>query len=130
VKLLLLSFDSTIPGNLSLGLPIDILVYKRDSLAIAFEKRLGADDPYLATIGGQWSDALRDPIQPMPDFPLNIGREGRFGRTFGRNRGCRPGTRAALQCDGGVPPSGLAAADPSSGRLESGRLAPAGNLKL
>ncbi len=43
-KLLLLSFDSTLRSNLSVGMPLDILFYERNSLDVTREKRIGADD--------------------------------------------------------------------------------------
>lgn len=39
-KLMLLSFDSTLRSNLSVGLPIDILVYERDTLDVRRVKRI------------------------------------------------------------------------------------------
>jgi predicted proteasome-type protease len=46
-KLALLSFDSTLRSNLSVGLPIDLLIYERDSLDVRREKRIEADDEYF-----------------------------------------------------------------------------------
>jgi len=59
-KLILLSFDSTLRSNLSVGLPIDLLLYKRDSLRVTEQRRIEADDPYFRTLSGAWSEALRD----------------------------------------------------------------------
>ena len=46
-KLLLVSFDSTIKANLSVGLPIDLQVYAKDSFALGAERRINEDDPLL-----------------------------------------------------------------------------------
>ena len=68
VKLLMVSFDSTLKSNLSVGLPLDLLFYERDSFKVGFEKRMGQDDPYLRTISDGWSDALKSAFGSLPDF--------------------------------------------------------------
>ncbi len=68
VKLLLVSFDSTIKANVSVGLPIDIQVYERDSLELGPPTRVEADDPYYRSISTGWSDALRAAFESLPDF--------------------------------------------------------------
>ena len=40
-KLILLSFDSTLRSNLSVGMPIDILIYERDTLDVKRKGLLG-----------------------------------------------------------------------------------------
>ncbi len=69
-KLLLVSFDSTIKSNLSVGLPLDLMFYENDSFEPKFRKRIGADDPYYREISGGWSDALRDAFKNLPDFKM------------------------------------------------------------
>lgn len=69
-KLMLLSFDSTLRSNLSVGLPIDLLVYERDSLAVTREKRIEADDQYFRKLSGAWSDALRQAFSTIEEFRL------------------------------------------------------------
>ena len=58
-KMILLSFDSTLRSNLSVGLPIDLLTYETDSLRIEHTKRIGPDDPYFKMLSTEWSKALR-----------------------------------------------------------------------
>jgi putative proteasome-type protease len=58
-KMVLLSFDSTLRSNLSVGLPIDLLTYESDSLKIEHTKRIGPDDPYFKMLSTEWSKALR-----------------------------------------------------------------------
>lgn len=67
-KLLLVSFDSTIKSNLSVGLPLDLLFYERDSFGIGFRKRIGHDDRYYREISDGWSDALKSAFKHLPDF--------------------------------------------------------------
>ncbi|MEX0953602.1 MAG: proteasome-type protease [Rhizobiaceae bacterium] len=68
-KLLMVSFDSTLQSNLSVGLPLDMLFYERDSFKVTFQKRVGADDPYFRSISEDWSKALRNAFKSLPDFP-------------------------------------------------------------
>jgi putative proteasome-type protease len=66
VKLALISMDSTLRSNLTVGLPIDLLVYRAGSLAVTLRRRLGEDDPYFRTIRDGWSQALRDAYLALP----------------------------------------------------------------
>ncbi|MCT7375615.1 proteasome-type protease [Chelativorans salis] len=68
VKLLLVSFDSTLRSNLSVGLPLDLLYYPRDSYRIGFEKRIRQDDGYFRTVTEGWSNALKSAFKSLPDF--------------------------------------------------------------
>jgi putative proteasome-type protease len=58
-KMVLLSFDSTLRSNLSVGLPIDLLTYETGALRIEHTKRIGPDDPYFKMLSSEWSKALR-----------------------------------------------------------------------
>ncbi len=58
-KMVLLSFDSTLRSNLSVGLPIDLLTYEAGMLKIEHTKRIGLDDPYFKMLSTEWSKALR-----------------------------------------------------------------------
>jgi putative proteasome-type protease len=68
VKLLVVSFDSTIKANLSVGLPIDLQIYRRDSLEVGPERRFESDDPYYQSVSRGWGEALRDALGALPDF--------------------------------------------------------------
>lgn len=70
IKLLLVSFDSTVKSNLSVGLPFDIQVYENDSFANHRTKRINADDEIYQTIANGWGDALRDAFQLLPSYEL------------------------------------------------------------
>lgn len=71
VKLLLLSFDSTIKANLSVGLPFDFQIYPVDSFRIGHEQRIERDDPYFVTISEGWGEALKSAAQTLPPFDLD-----------------------------------------------------------
>lgn len=68
VRLLMVSFDSTIKANLSVGLPIDLQLYERDSFESAEEPRITADNAYYQTISQGWSDALREALTGLPPY--------------------------------------------------------------
>lgn len=68
VKLLLVSFDSTLKANLSVGLPLDLQVYERDSFELAPSRRLMQDDAYYQVISTGWGDALKKAFQSLPDY--------------------------------------------------------------
>ena len=70
VKLLLVSFDSTIKANLSVGLPIDLQIYDSDSYKVGVEKRFDSDDAFYRTISDGWGDALRDAFYSLPAYKL------------------------------------------------------------
>jgi len=67
-KLLLLSFDSTLKANLSVGMPLDLLAYEADSFVIDRAKRFEKDDAYFAALSEHWGNALREAIRSLPDF--------------------------------------------------------------
>jgi len=69
-KLILLSFDSTLRSNLSVGMPIDILIYERDTLDVRREKRIGQDDEYFKKLSASWSDALRTAFANIDEFKI------------------------------------------------------------
>ena len=64
----LVSIDSTMRSNLSVGPPIDLLVYQRDSLKVMCEVRLEYNDPYLIALRTQWNDGLRKVFDSLPRF--------------------------------------------------------------
>lgn len=70
VKLLLVSFDSTIKANLSVGAPLDLLLYDEDSLDEARRTRFEADDPYFKTVSEGWGDALKSALAKLPEYTL------------------------------------------------------------
>ncbi|BCG88142.1 MULTISPECIES: peptidase [unclassified Mesorhizobium] len=69
VKLLLVSFDSTLKSNLSVGLPLDLLFLEKDTFKVGLKKRIGQDDQYYRTISDGWSNALKTAFASLPDFP-------------------------------------------------------------
>ena len=69
VKLALISMDSTLRSNFSVGLPADLLVYRRDTQRIAVQERINDDNDYFRAIRENWSDALRKAYRELPAPP-------------------------------------------------------------
>ena len=93
-KYALLSFDATMRSNVTVGPPIDLLLYKRDSFRITRYRRLGASDPDLNLIHESWETVAApggravagDRVRRIP---------GPGGRPFDRLR-VAPGRRPAV----------------------------------
>lgn len=71
VKLLMVSFDSTLKANLSVGLPLDLLLYRTGEFAPFHDRRITSDDPYFQSISESWSEALRAAFHSLPDYELS-----------------------------------------------------------
>ncbi len=69
LKLGLISMDSTLRSNLSVGLPADLVVYRRDSLNSELTFRIEPDEPYFRDLRERWSQALRDAHISIPQPP-------------------------------------------------------------
>jgi len=67
-KLLMVSFDSTIKANLSVGLPLDMLIVARDRFEPLHERRIEASDPYFSSISTEWGEALKQAFQSLPAY--------------------------------------------------------------
>ena len=63
----MVSFDSTMRSNISVGLPIDLLVYETDSLRIKLQRRIEEADPYFQMVHTQWGEGLRRVFAQLPD---------------------------------------------------------------
>jgi putative proteasome-type protease len=68
VKLLLVSFDSTLKANLSVGLPLDLMVIERDTFAATHERRITHEDAYYQAIAAGWSESLKQAFVALPDY--------------------------------------------------------------
>ncbi len=66
VKCTLVSFDSTMRSNLSVGFPIDLVCYNVDSLQLDFQ-HITQDDPYFSQISHNWCDGLRNVFASLPN---------------------------------------------------------------
>jgi putative proteasome-type protease len=69
-KYALLSLDSTMRSNVTVGPPIDLLAYASGDLDVVRHRRFAADDPDLAKIGTRWEQALRTAVSRLPAVRL------------------------------------------------------------
>ena len=65
----LISFDSTIRSNLSVGMPLDLLVYRADALEAPQPIRIASDDAYYQQIRRQWGEGLKTLLAELPAPP-------------------------------------------------------------
>jgi putative proteasome-type protease len=70
IKCVLVSFDSTMRSNLSVGMPIDLAYYPRDSLQPVVRYRLAPGDPYFSALSKEWSEGVRTVFRQLPDLPM------------------------------------------------------------
>jgi len=68
MRLLLVSFDSTLKANLTVGAPFDYHFYETDSLRIGPSGRIAADDPYFLEVSQGWGNALKEALDSLPVF--------------------------------------------------------------
>ena len=64
----LVSMDSTIKANATVGPPIEVLVYERDSFEADHRIKLGEEDPYLLDIRRAWNEAIQAAFSELPLF--------------------------------------------------------------
>jgi putative proteasome-type protease len=69
-KYALLSLDSTMKSNVTVGPPVDLLAYETDAFEITHQRQFGADDADLAKIRNRWEQALRQAVQRLPNIRL------------------------------------------------------------
>ena len=69
LKCAMISFDSTIKSNLSVGLPIDILVidFKKQR---TYSRRLDSSDPYMMSVRQSWGSLIKEIFNRIPDLEL------------------------------------------------------------
>ena len=65
-KCTIVSFDSTMRSNISVGLPIDLAVYEANALRIKMQRRIVETDPYFQMIHAQWGAGLRRVFAELP----------------------------------------------------------------
>lgn len=72
----LVSLDSTIRSNLSVGMPLDMALIRAGDLRITQQMRLEGDTPLYAEIHDTWSRKLENAVRTLPRFPWEPAREG------------------------------------------------------
>jgi putative proteasome-type protease len=67
-KCVLVSFDSTMRSNLSVGMPIDLVCYERDSFNVMMRRRFDQGDPYFTTLSKEWTEGVRTVFKELPEL--------------------------------------------------------------
>jgi putative proteasome-type protease len=67
-KCVLVSFDSTMRSNLSVGMPIDLVCYERDSLEIRKRRRFDEGDAYFTALSAEWSEGVRKVFRELTEL--------------------------------------------------------------
>ena len=77
VKCALVSMDSTIRSNLSVGLPLDLVIVRRDRYGVARHMSVDSENEYFRGIRSRWSESLREAFSqlPDPDWLSSVGRD-------------------------------------------------------
>jgi putative proteasome-type protease len=70
VKVALLSFDSTIRSDKSVGLPFDVMVFRNDPKLPIIKRRIEPDDAYMRNLSNRWSMLLNESRAAIPDPPF------------------------------------------------------------
>jgi putative proteasome-type protease len=64
----LVSMDSTIRSNASVGAPVEMLVYRKDSFSFAEYYNFEDDDDYMSQLRRRWESKLREAIAALPEL--------------------------------------------------------------
>ncbi|KFX20039.1 proteasome-type protease [Pectobacterium betavasculorum] len=67
----LISIDSTLRSNLSVGLPLDVMIYRAGSFDSGEQQRVTENNAYFTTIRKAWSEGLVNIFHQLPPFPDN-----------------------------------------------------------
>lgn len=70
VKVGLISFDSTMRSNLSVGLPFDLIVIPEDRSRKLHRLRITEHDPYFAKLSQDWGRLMNEARQQIDDPPF------------------------------------------------------------
>jgi putative proteasome-type protease len=68
IKCVLVSFDSTMRSNLSVGMPIDLACYERESLQLGHLRRFDDQDPYMRSLRLSWGEGVRRAFAQLPNI--------------------------------------------------------------
>ncbi|AKS42910.1 peptidase [Wenzhouxiangella marina] len=65
----IISMDASMRSNLSVGPPIELLIYRADSFEVERRCRFDQDDAYLQSLSRAWADGLDRLFLELPRFP-------------------------------------------------------------
>lgn len=70
----LVSMNSTMRSNLTVGPPVDVMIYTKDSLNGGRRFTLVEDDPFAKNISHSWNFGLTQALENLPRFPWEIDK--------------------------------------------------------
>ena len=73
-KCALVSMDSTMRSNATVGPPVECLVYRADTFSPGSHNLLTEDDPYLLRLRHAWADSIREAFDNLPKVPAATDR--------------------------------------------------------
>ncbi|HEY0847821.1 MAG TPA: proteasome-type protease [Noviherbaspirillum sp.] len=76
-KCALISMDSTLRSNISVGLPLDLLIYEADSLAVTRFVAIDEKNEYFQMIRTTWGQQLRNVFENIADPVWHAAPDGR-----------------------------------------------------
>lgn len=71
IRCALVSMDSTMRSNVTVGPPIELIAYHTDSLTLSCHAKFEPDDPYLLDLKRQWDEKLTAAFKELPAPPLD-----------------------------------------------------------
>jgi len=71
----LVSMDSTMRSNLTVGPPIELIIYRKDSLRLDPRIRLTEDSPYLRELKKSWDDRIKEAFRHLPPIAWATAKE-------------------------------------------------------
>ena len=75
LKIGLISMESTMRSNLAVGMPLDVIVARRDTLSFALNHRIEPDDAYFHTLSETWTASLNKAHQAIPTPPYGVDQK-------------------------------------------------------
>ena len=67
-RVALLSLDSTMRSDLTVGPPIDLVVFKKDEINLDFKEQLKLDSPFFKELSDIWSEQIDKGVSKLPKF--------------------------------------------------------------
>jgi putative proteasome-type protease len=67
-RIALLSLDSTMRSDLTVGPPIDLVVFKRDQINLDFQEQLKLDSPFFKELSDIWAEQIDKGVKKLPKF--------------------------------------------------------------
>ncbi|WP_080681223.1 MULTISPECIES: peptidase [Burkholderia] len=91
-KCALISMNSTIRSNMSVGLPVDLLVYERDTLSATKFTTFDERDPYYRMLNTTWAERQRSMFNEIPNLPWGEVTKGPMPRMAPERTALREGS--------------------------------------